>query len=444
MYQSFEPSQSSGINPENVSNFGFGDSFSAAPSSASGATNTQPFSTSSQFSPQDLSTPQQETDILADILPPAPLPVNTSQSNVSPAASQPSPPSFLSSTAQTASQSFSVPSGQHMQQGFSTATSQPGPQAFSAPTGQTASPSFSVPSGQLMQQGFSTAMSQPGQQAFSAPTGQIVQQPFSAPTGQSVQSPFSAPNSQHMQLFSAPTVQPPHQNYSAQAGQSAQYAFSSPSDHSTQPPFSAHGGQPTQSSGSLYGGFHSQAGSLTPQPPNMSQSQNEHNGLMSSGSFLPQRSTTPLPSQMASQTPTGQDSESANYFLQQGGSTAQPPFGHASRFNGGSFVAQQGTAAPFNSSITHQPQNVPGGKQNDVLGGLLGSTGANAPNASPYAVSSTGSNSVVSLQSKDKFATKSTVWADTLSRGLVNLNISGREFLYLVKSCCSSVSLVYS
>ena len=32
-------------------------------------------------------------------------------------------------------------------------------------------------------------------------------------------------------------------------------------------------------------------------------------------------------------------------------------------------------------------------------------------------------------QPKDKFETKSTVWADTLSRGLVDLNISGREFL---------------
>lgn len=34
-------------------------------------------------------------------------------------------------------------------------------------------------------------------------------------------------------------------------------------------------------------------------------------------------------------------------------------------------------------------------------------------------------NAVNSAPSKDKFETKSTVWADTLSRGLVNLNISG-------------------
>jgi len=41
-------------------------------------------------------------------------------------------------------------------------------------------------------------------------------------------------------------------------------------------------------------------------------------------------------------------------------------------------------------------------------------------------------NAVSQPSSKDKFETKSTVWADTLSRGLVNLNISGRE-------CCAYI-----
>ncbi|KAL2470185.1 Clathrin interactor EPSIN 2 [Abeliophyllum distichum] len=38
-----------------------------------------------------------------------------------------------------------------------------------------------------------------------------------------------------------------------------------------------------------------------------------------------------------------------------------------------------------------------------------------------------GSSALVPQPSKDKFETKSTVWADTLSRGLVNLNISGSK-----------------
>ncbi|XP_028759763.1 clathrin interactor EPSIN 3 [Neltuma alba] len=388
-YQSFEPSQSSGLTSENVSNFGFGDSFSAAPLSAPGAPHAQSFSTSSQFLPQDLSAPPQETDILADILPPAPLPVMTSHPNVSTAASQPSPPSFLPST------------------------------------GQSAPESFSVPSSQLAPQGFSAATSQPGHQAFSVPPGHLVQQAFQAPTSQSMQPPFSGPTSQHTQPFTTPAGQPPHQTFSAHTGQPGQHAFSSPSDHSTQPPFSAHGGQPAQPNVNLHGGFNSQAVSLTPQPPNISQSQNRHNGQIGSESFLPQGSTASIPSSMVSQAPTGQDSQSANHFLQQGGSTAQSPFGPASQHNSGNFVAQQGTAAPFGSSITHQPQSVPGGKQNDVLGSLPGSSGGSAPNASSYAVSSSGPIAVVSLQSKDKFETKSTVWADTLSRGLVNLNISG-------------------
>lgn len=42
---------------------------------------------------------------------------------------------------------------------------------------------------------------------------------------------------------------------------------------------------------------------------------------------------------------------------------------------------------------------------------------------------STGS-AVAPKPSEDKFETKSTVWADTLSRGLVNLNISGCKFWY--------------
>ncbi|KZV26968.1 ENTH/VHS family protein isoform 1 [Dorcoceras hygrometricum] len=51
------------------------------------------------------------------------------------------------------------------------------------------------------------------------------------------------------------------------------------------------------------------------------------------------------------------------------------------------------------------------------------------PSSIPSAVlsnpASVGSSAIVPQPTKDKFETKSTVWADTLSRGLVNLNISG-------------------
>ncbi|XP_073046633.1 clathrin interactor EPSIN 3-like isoform X3 [Primulina eburnea] len=45
----------------------------------------------------------------------------------------------------------------------------------------------------------------------------------------------------------------------------------------------------------------------------------------------------------------------------------------------------------------------------------------------PSTPASRGFSAVVPQPSKDKFETKSTVWADTLSRGLVNLNISGSK-----------------
>lgn len=55
----------------------------------------------------------------------------------------------------------------------------------------------------------------------------------------------------------------------------------------------------------------------------------------------------------------------------------------------------------------------------------------------PALTASSGALALVPQQeqpSEDKFETKSTVWADTLSRGLVSLNISGRE---LFSSLCN-------
>jgi epsin len=305
---------------------------------------------------QDSSSQQLETDILADILPPAPLPEITAQHNSSPSAfGQPSP-------------SFSTSSGP-----------------------------FSEPTGQLTQPGFSAAASQPAQ---TLPTSQYTQQGFSATTSPYAQQPF-----------------PSH------SGQPAMPGFSSSTGHSMQPPFASQGGQSTaQSSGHTYGGLYSLDTSLTPGAPNMySQSQNGYNGSMNSGNYLPQGSSTGFPSHMTPQAPTAQQSQITN-FPHHGGPTASSPTDQASQLNNQSFFGQQGNAAPFSSSYTQQ---VP------------------APSASPYAVSMTSnalvaqpSNALVSQPSKDKFETKSTVWADTLSRGLVNLNISGRKCLYLVNTSC--------
>lgn len=333
-----------------MSNFGFGDSFSIVPYSASATSDAQPFSANSNFLSQESSSQQVETDILADILPPAPLPEMTPQQNSSSPFGQPSP-------------SFSTSSGP-----------------------------FSEPAGQLTLPGYSAANSQPAQ---TLPSGQFTQQqPFSTPN-----SSFPATTSPYAQ------GQPPFPSHSGQPGM---HGFSSSTGQSMQAPYASQGGQSAQSSGHTYGGLYSLDTSVAPGAPNMySQSQNGYNGSMNSGNYLPQGSSTGFPSHMTPQAPpqpAPQPVQITN-FPHHGGSTGSPS-------NSQGFFGQQGIPAPLSSSYTHQ---------------------APAHNASPYAVSTT-SNSLVSQPSKDKFETKSTVWADTLSRGLVNLNISGRECLYFVNT----------
>ncbi|GFY92852.1 ENTH/VHS family protein [Actinidia rufa] len=76
----------------------------------------------------------------------------------------------------------------------------------------------------------------------------------------------------------------------------------------------------------------------------------------------------------------------------------------------GNFLQQQGH--PTSST----PDNTPN---------FLPQTSPAAPVASHMTPQIPGSLAIVPQPGKDKFETKSTVWADTLSRGLVNLNISG-------------------
>ncbi|KAL4273374.1 hypothetical protein GQ457_13G028290 [Hibiscus cannabinus] len=95
----------------------------------------------------------------------------------------------------------------------------------------------------------------------------------------------------------------------------------------------------------------------------------------------------------------------------------------AAQSSNGSFNSHIGSTALVSSHMAAQPQN-----NNDFLGGLISQPGSK-PSMAPQTLSSSSTGALaivpVSQPSKDKFETKSTVWADTLSRGLVNLNISG-------------------
>ncbi|KAJ6686921.1 EPSIN/ENT-RELATED [Salix purpurea] len=107
----------------------------------------------------------------------------------------------------------------------------------------------------------------------------------------------------------------------------------------------------------------------------------------------------------------------------------QPPAGPVAQFNNGNFPQQgftaPGSTVPVSSQFTYQTPTASSPQQNDVLGNLFSQGSKSSPQAA--LPSSAGSLAIVPQPSKDKFETKSTVWADTLSRGLVNLNISGTK-----------------
>lgn len=99
--------------------------------------------------------------------------------------------------------------------------------------------------------------------------------------------------------------------------------------------------------------------------------------------------------------------------------TTRPP---AHLPSGNNFNPPQGSVA---SQVSYQTSNFPVVKS-EVMGSFNSQAGNYTSMASQQNPPA-GSLSTASQASNNKFETKSTVWSDTLSRGLVNLNISGRE-----------------
>lgn len=265
----------------------FGDSF--------------PVGSNMQYSPQ-LSTANQDIDILADILPPTgPQPVANPETVHTIPTEQPSfTAGFPPQINQTASQVGFLP-----QTGPSVSQTN-----LQAPPGQVAPlTSYSAQPGQP-----------PMQSSFPVQSGQVVPQSnFLAQTPQSIQP--------------APLA-----GFPSQMGSSPQAAFLA---------------QPGQQNPNSYGNYNPQLGSASPVATQMSTEQNSMN-----------------------------------------------------------FLSHLGSAAPVSSetwSQSLQPQSTTSLVSQHVPSVSTGSASASAA-AQP---------------AKDKFETKSTVWADTLSRGLVNLNISG-------------------
>ncbi|KAJ6941274.1 clathrin interactor EPSIN 2-like [Populus alba x Populus x berolinensis] len=241
--------------------------------------------------------------------------------------------------------------------------------------------------------------------------------------------------------YPAPNVQPPTNSHFFPQEMSSSHPetdiladilpSSAPSAAASQAGFSFPSGQPPQSGASMYGNFNSPAGNMVPPAvPHMAPQTQQ----LSSANFLPQGGFPATnPSNMALQPPAGPVAHFNNGNFPQQGSAAPAvsQFSHHTltgstpQFNTGNFLPQHGSAVPVSSQFTYQTPTASSPQQKDVLGNLF-SQGSNSSMSSQTALtSSTGSLAIVPQPSKDKFETKSTVWADTLSRGLVNLNISG-------------------
>ncbi|XVF84428.1 hypothetical protein PTKIN_Ptkin17bG0036300 [Pterospermum kingtungense] len=445
MNQNAEVPQPSSARSETVTDFNFGDSFSVNAYSGPSVSSGQPPSSNLQFLPQKLSTPNQESDILADILPP-----------YGPANDVASHAAFSAPTSQSAQPVATYDQSQQAQSGANmySQPTQPGANPYGQPAqssgnsyGQAAQPSDN-PYSQAAQPNANPygQPAQPNANPYGQPTqpnanpyGQPTQpdaNPYSQPA-QPNANPYGQPTQPHANPYSQPAQ--PNSNPYSQATQPNANPYSQPAQPNANPysqpaqpdanPYdqlaqqnsNAYGqpaqpnanpyGQPVQLSGNpyaqpmqpssnnTYGSFNQQTVSMAPQIPGSV-------GQSSNGSFTSH--TAPVSSNVAAQ--------------------SQNP-AEAAQFNTGNFLPQQSSVMPVATQGARQTMNVAGAQSNnDVLGGLFsqpGSSTSMGPQSAPAL--STGELAIVPQPSKEKekFAPKSAVWADTLSRGLVNLNISG-------------------
>ncbi|XP_010524129.1 PREDICTED: clathrin interactor EPSIN 2-like isoform X2 [Tarenaya hassleriana] len=172
---------------------------------------------------------------------------------------------------------------------------------------------------------------------------------------------------------------------------------------------------PSQPSGNMYQNFHPQP---VPTAPNMP-------------------AQTPFgqaahPYNMASQPQnlTGSMLFNGGGFMHQQGPAGParsqiPQFAPPSQPTNGSYLPQPVSAPPPSSQTPYRTLSAPAGQLdggNNAFGDIFSSTGP----SQPALTSSTGAFDMVPQpQAQKKFEPKSAIWAETLSKGLVNLNISG-------------------
>ncbi|KAK4489116.1 hypothetical protein RD792_004910 [Penstemon davidsonii] len=354
----------------------------------SGPSGVQP-PTNPQFVQSEFSTPNQDFDILADILPPSSSFADT-QTGYPPQTNQPA-----SQSGQHAG--FPTQPGQHA--GFPTQLGQPGgyPTQPGQPGGYPSQPGQpgGYPSQPGQPGGYPSQQGQPG--GFPTQPGQ----PGGFPTQPGQPGGFATQPGQ-LGGFATQPGQPG--GFATQLGHPGGFAtqLGQPTSFSTQP------GQPA--------GFPTQLG----QPAGFPTQSGQH----SLHESYPLQSTEPVPQtgfmghSMAPSFPVqaGQVSQMGAYS-QSGQPTALT-----------SFPSQIGSSQTnFQASAQqNQPNSNLYGAYNSQHN-FLSQSGSTVPVSTQTSPEAPMSSAIVPIQSKDKFETKSTVWADTLSRGLVNLNISGSK-----------------
>ncbi|KAM3337497.1 clathrin interactor EPSIN 2 isoform X1 [Capsicum galapagoense] len=230
---------------------------------------------------------------------------------------------------------------------------------------------------------------------------------------------------------------------------------SPPNDHAipsvqpaTQTGFESYGGPTTQQTGYMappgqagaLTGFAAQPGQQSPQTSFPIQGQTvspvgfsgQANNSPSFGGYPAQPGQAPQTGFVpTSGQPTSGFHSTPGFYPQSG---YQVPAGSSmqSNANAGGYNTGLGSTAPFGNQLGQTSAGQPYLSQptaaSHMPSQMLQSSQTQTSNALVLTQTTPASTALVGTQpAKDKFETKSTVWADTLSRGLVNLNISGSK-----------------
>ncbi|PKI62344.1 hypothetical protein CRG98_017270 [Punica granatum] len=163
-----------------------------------------------------------------------------------------------------------------------------------------------------------------------------------------------------------------------------------------------------------HGNFQNQTGPSVSSTYSASQTNNGQTMQPNTGAPFPQYASTPFTNGSVV-LPGGPSAGTFSHNMM-----PQTPNGSAGQLNNNNFFPQQVSGPPTSQQAVSANR--------DVLGNMLPQTGLQQShmNSQQPVSSSAGPLAIVPQQpSKEKFQTKSTVWADTLNRGLVDLNISG-------------------